>query len=187
MNVCMISTRHCVDDARIVHKESMSLKNSGHNVTLLFSCNSKGEFVRPNEEIIVAGKGKDNEAEYMGMRVIGFKKKQGIFGKMTTYLEISKLAASLQCDVYHVHEADLALAIALRTKKILKKKGKDSFVIHDMHEFPPGEIVDHTPSFMKKIVYLALVLWDKMLIKNVDYIFYCKPDSSWIHTFLVIQ
>lgn len=167
----MISTRHCLDDARIVHKEALSLKNGGHEVILLFQCNQKFEFYSYDGKVLTQGKNNYGETEYMGLKVFGAPKRQGFLGKIATYFEMSRLAVKIGADAYHVHEPDLCLAIGARAKSKLKKLGHKNLLIHDMHEFPPGLAVDRTPTIFKKIMYSLLVSWDKWLNKKVDHIF----------------
>jgi len=56
MKICMIATRHSLDDARVVHKEALSLKNAGHEVILVLSCNDEFEYIDNNNRVIAYGK-----------------------------------------------------------------------------------------------------------------------------------
>lgn len=167
----MIATRHVLDDARVVHKEAQSLRALGHEVILVLSCNERYEYCRFDGSVVAYGKPPDGKTQYLGCRVVGRPKRRGLWGKWRTFRELGELAASLQADVYHAHEPDLALAIALLARKLLAARGKRAFVIHDMHEYPPGKATDHLPGLLKGPGHAALTLWDKFLSRRVDHIF----------------
>ena len=171
MKICMIATRHTLDDARVVHKEAISLANAGHDVFLILSCNDYYEYVRNNGSVIAAGKAPNGECIHMGLKVFGRPKLKGLSGKWKTYLELSRLVADLKADVYHAHEPDLSLAIAVRAKKLLAKQGFRAHVVHDMHEYPPGEPADKAPKLLKFSILLAHILWNKLSMKWVDQVF----------------
>ncbi len=167
----MIATRHSLDDARVVHKEALSLLNAGHEVLILLSCNERFEYVRSDGSVIVAGNSPDGKCTHMGFNVIGLPKRSGLYGKFKTFLEVSKIAYDLKADVYHVHEPDLSLAIAVRTKHLLAKDGLKAFIVHDMHEYPPGGPADISPRFLKWLILLLHILLNKISMKWVDQIF----------------
>ena len=167
----MIATRHSLDDARVVHKEAKSLINAGHDVFLILSCNNRYEYVRNDGSVIAVGKAPNGEVIHMRFRVFGRPKRKGLLGKWRTYLELSRLAADLKADVYHAHEPDLSLAIAVRAKYLLAKQGFRAYVVHDMHEYPPGEPADKSPQLLKLPILLAHILWNKLSMKWVDQVF----------------
>lgn len=171
MKICMIATRHSLDDARVVHKEALSLANAGHDVSFVLSCNDRYEYVRNDGSVIAVGKAPNGEVIHMRFRVFGRPKRKGLLGKWRTYLELSRLAAALKADVYHAHEPDLSLAIAARSKYLLAKQGLRACVVHDMHEYPPGEPADKSPKLLKSPVLLMHILWNKLLMKWVDQVF----------------
>ena len=167
----MIATRHGLDDARVVHKEATSLINAGHDVFLILSCNDRYEYMRNDGSIIAAGKPPSGEVVHMGFKVFARPKLKGLSGKWKTYLELSQLAADLKADIYHAHEPDLSLAIAVRAKHLLAKQGFRAYVVHDMHEYPPGEPADKAPQLLKFPILLAHILWNKLSMKWVDQVF----------------
>ena len=171
MKICMIATRHSLDDARVVHKEALSLINAGYEVFLVLSCNDRYEYVRNDGSVIAAGKAPNGDVVHMGLKVFGRPKRKGLLGKWKTYLELSRLAADLKADVYHTHESDLSLAIAARAKHLLAKQGVRAHVVHDMHEYPPGQSADVTPKLLKIPILLAHILWNKLSMKWVDQVF----------------
>jgi glycosyltransferase involved in cell wall biosynthesis len=167
----MIATRHSLDDARVVHKEAISLANAGYDVYLILSCNNRYEYVRNDGSVIATGKPPDGEVDYMGFKVFGRPKRKGLSGKWKTHLELSRLAAGLKADVYHAHEPDLSLAIAVRAKHLLAKQGFPAHIVHDMHEYPPGGPTDKSPQLLKFPILLAHILWNKLSMKWVDQVF----------------
>jgi glycosyltransferase involved in cell wall biosynthesis len=171
MKICMITTRHSLDDARVVHKEAKSLSAAGHEVTLIFPCNERYEYTRFDGKVIVQGTAPDGEANHAGLRVIGLPKRNGLVGKIRTVHEVSKLAARQSADVYHVHEPDLSLLIAVRAKILLRKNGIQSRIVHDMHEYPPGEPYDKSGRCLKLPLLFGHILWDKVMMRWVDHIF----------------
>ena len=171
MKICMIATRHSLDDARVVHKEATSLINAGHDVFLILSCNNRFEYVRNDGSVIANGKPPNGEVVHMGLKVFGRPKRKGLSGKRKTYLELSRMAADLKADVYHAHEPDLSLAIAVRARSLLRERGRQAFVVHDMHEYPPGQPADKAPILLKLPILLAHILWNKLSMKWVDQVF----------------
>ena len=167
----MIATRHSLDDARVVHKEATSLINAGHDVFLILSCNNRFEYVRNDGSVIANGKPPSGECVHMRLKVFGRPKRKGLSGKWKTYLELSRLAAYLKADVYHAHEPDLSLAIAVRVKYLLAKQGFRAHVVLDMHEYPPGGTADKSLQILKLPILLAHILWNKLSMKWVDQVF----------------
>jgi glycosyltransferase involved in cell wall biosynthesis len=171
MRICMVALRHTLDDARVVHKEAHSLRAAGHEVVLLFSCDREYRFTRHDGQVIATGTAPDGETEHLGFRVLGLPRRQGLAGKWQRYRALARLAAAVQADVYHAHEPDLALAVALRARRTLAGQGKRALVVHDMHEYPPGGMVDSLPGWIKSPAHTALVGWDWSANRRVDHIF----------------
>ncbi len=171
MKICMIATRHSLDDARVVHKEALSLLNAGYEVYLILSCNESYEYVRNDGSVIAVGKAPNGECVHMGLKVFGRPKRSGLLGKWKTYQELSRLAANLKADVYHAHEPDLSLAIAVRAKKLLAKTGYRVYIVHDMHEYPPGGPADNASKLLQFPILLANFLWNKLSMNWVDQVF----------------
>jgi glycosyltransferase involved in cell wall biosynthesis len=167
----MVTTRHSLDDARIVHKEAASLQDAGHEVILLFPCNADFEYRRLDGYVLAKGSGPTGNAEYSGMKVIGLPKRPGLIGKLRNVIELAKLAADQEADIYHAHEPDLSLLISLRARSILAKCGKFALVVHDMHEFPPGELYDRTKSFLKYVYLSCHILLDYVSMRRIDHAF----------------
>ncbi len=171
MKICMIATRHSLDDARVVHKEAVSLVRAGHDVSIILSCNARYEYIRNDGSIIAQGNPPTGACEYRGIKVFGVPKRNGLAGKWKTFLEWSRFAVELKADAYHAHEPDLSLAIAIRAKKILQKRSFQASVIHDMHEYPPGQWFDSTLNLLKLPALFSVILWNLFSMKWVDHVF----------------
>jgi glycosyltransferase involved in cell wall biosynthesis len=171
MRICMVASRHTLDDARVVHKEAHTLRGAGHEVVLLFSCDQEYRFTRHDGQVIATGKAPDGATEHLGFRVLGVPRRQGLAGKWQRYRRLAQLAGSVQADVYHAHEPDLALGVALRARRMLAAQGKRALVVHDMHEYPPGGPVDALPRWIRRPAHGALVGWDRTMNRRVDQIF----------------
>jgi glycosyltransferase involved in cell wall biosynthesis len=171
MKICMVASRHSLDDARVVHKEAHTLRAAGHEVVLLFSCDREYRFTRHDGQVIATGTAPDGETEHLGFRVLGVPRRRGPAGKWQRYRSLARLAAAVRADVYHAHEPDLALAVALRARRMLAGQGRRALVVHDMHEYPPGGAVDALPEWVKRPAHAALVGWDWSTNRRVDHIF----------------
>jgi glycosyltransferase involved in cell wall biosynthesis len=171
MKVCMVASRHTLDDARIVHKQARSLLDAGHEVVLLLATNDRYEYTRYDGQVIATGVAPDGAASHMGLQLAGKPKRRGLGGKWRTYREMAELAARLEADVYHAHEPDLALAIAVRAKALLRARGRRALVVHDMHEYPPGETVDTVAGWIKPSCHAVMVGWDRLMGRSVDHFF----------------
>ena len=171
MRICLVASRHSLDDARVVHKEAHSLRCAGHEVVFLLACNDRFEYTRHDGRVLATGRAPDGETEHLGFRVLGVSKRPGARGKWRSYRELSALAARIDADVYHAHEPDLALAVALRARRLLAGRGRRALVVHDMHEYPPGEVVDQLPRWARAPAHLALVARDRLMNRRVDRIF----------------
>jgi glycosyltransferase involved in cell wall biosynthesis len=171
LRVCVVCSRHSLDDARVVHKEAESLRAAGHEVILLFACNDRWEYTRFDGRVVATGIAPRGETTHVGCRVVGAPKRRGLLGKWRSYRELSELAASLEADVYHAHEPDLALAVAVRAKALLRRRGRHALVVHDVHEYPPGETVDLVAGWLKWPAHVAVRTWDRWIGRKVDHFF----------------
>lgn len=169
--ICMLSTRHSVDDARIVHREAVSLVNAGYEVVLLFACNEQHEYMDFSGNVVIKGVAEDGAASRLNMNIYGCPKKKGFFSKWSFYRNMVRLALKIDAGAYHVHEPDLALLIALRVKRIFRRRGKSVFVIHDLHEYPWSSLVDSLPKLFRRFTYWLMRIWDGVVVHKIDCFF----------------
>lgn len=106
--VCHVTSVHSSDDARIFHKECISLSQAGYEVWLVAPGASRTE---------------------SGIKVIGCgDKPEKIYLRATRYAKmLVNTALELDCDIYHLHDPELLLYVDK-----LKQAGKK--VIFDSHE-----------------------------------------------------
>jgi glycosyltransferase involved in cell wall biosynthesis len=167
----MIATRHTLDDARIVHKEARSLLAAGHEVTLVFTCEPDGRFTRMDGRVIATGHGAGFETEYAGCRVMGVPRGNGLASKWRLFREMSARAELVGADVYHAHEPDLSLTVAIRAARRVRRRGRRAMVVHDLHEYPPGEVWIGAPAPFHQVGQLAAMARDAWLARQVDHLF----------------
>ncbi len=146
IKVCHITNVHASDDARIFHKECVSLAAAGYEVAL----------VAPGES-----------REDKGVRVIGCGEKPTSRVKRATSFakKIVKTALELDCDVYHLHDPELLLYA-----KRIKRRGK--LVVFDSHEDYFFE-KDYLPKPLRKIVSRAYLAYESNIMKSLDGLICC--------------
>lgn len=156
MKICHITTVHPKNDNRIFYKECISLKNNGHDVTL-----------------IVAG---EIDHEVDGVNIIGLKKHpsrlKGFF--KTSIFEVLKTAKKINADIYHFHDPEL-IFMGL----ILKIKGNR--VIYDIHENNSAAIMSKPylkSKFIKTLISKCFNLFEKTVIIFFDAIVTARPDIT---------
>lgn len=172
MKICFIATRHRLDDARVVHKEAQSLVSAGHEVILLLCVNDNNEYLQYDGSVLAKSDDERAALEYMNMKIFGFPKRTGILGKIKMLREMSLFASSLDVDAFHVHEPDLALAIGIRAKILsIKHNNKTPALVHDFHEYPPGQAADAVNYVLKPVVSLSHKLWLRLTMRWVDHVF----------------
>lgn len=167
----MVASRHTLDDARIVHKEAKTLAKGGHEVILLFSCTTDFEFNRLDGQAIAHGNPPEGESDYCGIKVFGVPKPRGFFRKWGYFRRFCQMAVKIEADVYQAHEPDLALAVALYSRRVLRRQGKKAMVVHDMHEFPPGEPFDRARGGLRFLTLFLYMVWDWYALRLVDHVF----------------
>src|SRR5690606_17398112 len=169
--ICMVALRHTLDDARVVHKQAATLRRAGHEVLLLFSCDSDWRYRRQDGAVLTTGSAPDGEAMYAGFKVFG-RPKRPLRKKYLQFRELVRVGIGLEADVYHAHEPDMALAVAIRSARGLAAAGRQrSLVVHDMHEYPPGGLVDSSGRWTRPLVHAAARARDTLLARGVDHVF----------------
>lgn len=150
MMVCHMTDAHSALDDRIYLKECISLSQAGYDTYLV----AKGD-----------------SCISRGVHIIGCGESKGRIDRMLFFSrKIYKRAASLDCDIYHIHDPEL-LPYALK----LKRKGKK--VIFDSHEDIPAQILDKEwiPSIFRRAVSCGYRLYESYIIKQIDAVIAATP------------
>lgn len=144
--VCHVTSVHSSDDARIFHKECVSLAQNGYDVYLVAPGQSR------NEE---------------GVHVIGCgNKPKSRIRRMTTYAnQIISTALKLDCDIYHLHDPELLLHV-IRIKHSRKK------IIFDSHEDYFYE-KEYLPKLLRRSVSKLYLIYEGYVISNIDGLICC--------------
>tara|TARA_R110001632_G_scaffold63318_2_gene151371 strand:+ start:23103 stop:24191 length:1089 start_codon:yes stop_codon:yes gene_type:complete len=156
MKICHITTVHPKNDNRIFYKECITLKNNGHDVTL-----------------IVAG---EIDQVIEGVKIIGLSKHTSRLKRFfkTSISEVLKTVKKVNADIYHFHDPEL-IFMGL----ILKMKGKK--VIYDIHENNSASIMSKPyikSKFTKKSISSLFNLFERTAVKYFDGIVTARPDIS---------
>ncbi len=142
--ICHVTSVHCTDDARIFHKECVSLAKAGCEVYLV----GKGES-RVESGVHVVGVGENSGGRLK--RMLGFSKK------------VYQAALALDAEIYHLHDPEL-----LPYAKKLKKKGKK--VIFDSHEKYSDLLTSkpYLPRFAAGFIAKLYESYEKSVLKKID-------------------
>lgn len=166
--VCMISCNHSLLDDRIYWKEARSLQLNGYDVSHL------GVGAEPLDYTT-------NE----GIHIIQLKNMDASFfshitlSRNSIYLKILQTAASLQAEVYHLH--DWQLNIISKKLKQLSQKPK---VIYDSHDATSLLLSQNNraSSLTKRAIskiYISLIkAWEKNCLKNYDAVITAEPGTA---------
>lgn len=184
IKVCMLTSGHPALDARIFHKESVSLQRAGYEVTVLAPLNKEGVFVD-----IGGNKIADSETTLNGIRIIGFSRGRERFSKtdnallLLSLVNVGKLkfwreplaelvdkGAMLRADVYHCHEL-WSLYAGIQIKKRLEREGRTTKLIYDVHEFRPAASSDSIKNrFLRWGLRAILAHYEKKALQYTDYV-----------------
>lgn len=160
--VCMLTSRHSYDDARIYHKESKTLIEEGYSVTLIVPYNGK-EVKRDDISIC-------------------FFNKTRYFRKLITLFNLIKLGLKEKANIYHCHEGDSSLLAGVIIKFILSLRKKKVILIYDSHEFWALFFEDKVSKVFKTTVKWAFVFYENFLLKFCDAVITANEiEKSYFH------
>jgi glycosyltransferase involved in cell wall biosynthesis len=145
MKICMLSSGHNPFDARIFHKEALSLRKDYQEVTIL-APHQRGDEVKS------------------GIRIVGLKVRRRWWSRFGPLAQMYRRGLSIGADVYHCHEAD-SLLVGYLIKRRLKCK-----LVYDSHELHSAQFPQHFPSFLRKLVEIFVRQYEKWLLGSVDYV-----------------
>lgn len=182
--VCMLCANHAPLDARIFHKEAVSLQQGGYDVTVIAPLSENGSFVDAGGNIVA-----DGEFTLNNVRIAGFNKGRRLTPKihallrfatltglprfklkLETFADLTEKGLKLNADVYHCHEV-WSLYSGIQIKKRLEEKGEHPKLIYDVHEYLPVYI---RPNILSQlfgwVLSKAIVHFTKKALKYVDYV-----------------
>lgn len=155
IKVCHITTEHKAFDDRIFYKECVSLAKDNFDVYLLQEGKS---CINSGVKIIGIG---DRPVKKI-KRILFFNK------------SVCLAALKLDCDIYHIHDAELLL-----NYKLFKNKGKK--VVFDSHEFNVLQARQRFKKFkLLSIIYSLLYkIFEDYVLKQIDAVIsVCKLNGK---------
>jgi glycosyltransferase involved in cell wall biosynthesis len=161
----MIAHRHAALDARIFYKEAKTLYNAGYEVHILLRLSEDGVFTDSRGKEV--GRPEQNgEWHCEGIVFHGIKKRpRSYWGKFREYREMVRKGLELQADVYHCHETDISLAVAITIKK---KLGSRTKFVFDSHEFWAGRWAYDLFKRRWQLLFPLCKRIEKLMLKHAD-------------------
>lgn len=120
--ICILTSAHPPDDARVYHKEACSLRKKGYEVTL----------IAPLPASAAAEPGETEPGEIITAEGVRLRYAPPYRNRSERWLHLSviyRMALAEQAAIYHLHDPDL-LSTGL---KLLRQTGRP--VIYDVHEY----------------------------------------------------
>lgn len=183
--VCILAATHPALDARIFHKEALSLHKAGFEVSLIAEIKED----RTIKMDRVDGPIVTEEGVFDGINIIGYRmgRYNKIFGlpktdKINTWLHLGTLGGlsfgqdpfsdmidkgvRIDADIYHCHEL-VSLYAGIQIKRRLKAQGKNPKLICDVHEFWPAK---RSERFREKFLSKIINYFERKSLEYVDYV-----------------
>jgi glycosyltransferase involved in cell wall biosynthesis len=145
MKICMLSSGHYPLEARIFHREALSLRKVYREIT------------------IVAPYHKEVEVR-AGIRIVGLKGRRRWWDRLNPLIQLYKQGLLIGADVYHCHEAD-SLLVGYLIKKRLGCR-----LIYDSHELHSVQFPQHFAGLLRRLVEFLVRRYEKWLLGSVDYV-----------------
>lgn len=147
-SICHITTVHQRYDVRIFRKECLSLAKAGYRVNLIVNDQLDDEVV--------------DSVSIRSLKSVQTNRVKRLFDH-TTKRKAFKLALSLACDIYHIHDPEL-LPLGL---KLVKRKKK---VIYDAHEDVPRQILvkEWIPIFLRPLISVIFEIYENYIVKSLN-------------------
>jgi glycosyltransferase involved in cell wall biosynthesis len=141
----MLSSGHEPFDARIFHKEALSLYKVYQDITIL----------APYQKVVEIKS---------GIRVVGLKARRYWWDRLGPLLDMYKKGLEIGADVYHCHEAD-SLLIGYLIKRKLGCK-----LVFDSHELHSVQFPMHFAAPLRGLIGMFVRWYEKWLLGSVDYV-----------------
>lgn len=147
MHVCMLTTTHDIKDDRIYHKEALSLKRQGIDVTIL-------------------GTGPEVVSEADGINLISLPRGGGLWSRLKVLGRLAARAEMIDCDAYQFHEPELLWV----GRRLQARTGRR--VIFDAHEHYPDMMLNTTrlPGWLKLLAAWGMDRWERWFVPGMDQI-----------------
>jgi glycosyltransferase involved in cell wall biosynthesis len=140
----MLTSGHSPTDGRIFYKEALSLKKIYDDITI----------IAPNEKI----------ESIQGIKIINIKGRKNWWNRLYPSFQLYFKGLKLKADIYHCHEPDSLLVGYLLKKKL------NCRLIYDSHEMNALQFSQHFFWFLRRIIEGLINIYEKYMIKKVDYI-----------------
>ncbi len=153
--ILMVCTQHSPFDGRVFHLEAKTLRDAGHEVTILAESDTK---LPENVD---------------GINIVTYRKKpSGIRRKWSTLKTVTSNILKIKADVFHVHEVDASLMAASWAKRKLGKQGKNVPIVFDSHEAWPYFYAEKTKNrFLRELIKHGVMQYEyNMISKHVKII-----------------
>lgn len=183
--ICMLSSTSSALDDRMFHREARSLRQAGYRVTLIVPLSHDGFLLDMGGKKIAA-----TETSIQGIRIIGFRQKRSLFGRLQTainllslitmgklrldtsrYADLIDKGIKLKADIYHCNDI-WSLYAAIQIKTRLAKRGIKTNIIHDEYEYPAALAPASTliSSIYNRMLSKINIYFIKRALKYVDYV-----------------
>lgn len=143
MKICMLCSGHNPFDARVFHKEAVSLRKVYEDITIL----------APHTE---------ETEKRSGIRIIGLKARRRWWGRLGPLRDMYRKGLEVDADVYHCHEAD-SLLVGYLIKKRLGCR-----LIYDSHELHSVQFPMHFAAPLRGLVRVLVRQYERWLLGGVD-------------------
>ncbi|HHV65390.1 MAG TPA: glycosyltransferase family 4 protein [Peptococcaceae bacterium] len=148
MKICILTTGHKALDNRIFYKQALSLRKKYEDITL----------IAPDER---------EEYSEQGIKIIGVKKAESLYGRYKLGDTIVQKAIEVQADVYHFHDFELIYKV-LKIKRALP----EAKLIYDVHEHYPDmmRMSKKVPRILRPLATFLVDKTEIFLAKKFDQI-----------------
>lgn len=160
MKICILAFSHPYSDGRINNREAKSLKNFGHEITII---------ARPIGFEMMINKQVDG-LNYFTLPLRPYSRLRQLFFDPYHMFKLLLLGFQIKCDIYLCHEPQ-SLIVGLILARVRKVK-----VIYDCHEYQPESYADHMPRGLYEITKKILLFIEGKIVKFTDGVITVNED-----------